>query len=436
MNKEFVTLDNFPYVENSKINSWSLTGIDFYSEGNYWQPIFYLCLRKPLEELGYTVTVKTFDDIDKTKPWFININPEPWKWNNEKSVFDELPSEWIKELKFGKAYLIVNLENEYWTETFYRGFYQQYDMNSNIPLQKIFLLSGSPIIDETHRDFCVKQKRDKCANVIYSPHQNVMFDQLDVEKIFAVEKPIKSKKFNILNREFRWHRPSFVCLLAELDLLEKGHISLGANSNLISSVNEYGGWKKYISEKFLSFRSLYENHENKFVFERMLSGLELIHDKIPICLDMEEFDTNYCRFEYTPVEYMRDSYFHICSSTFFFDFEEISPGWHEKEWKPILAKQPFLILGRPGMLKLMRRFGFLTFSRWIDESYDDIKDDFKRLWVLSREVKRLCELPDHEWDRMLTEMKNVLDYNYETLMKKKYELFFYGGDLKNLISCL
>ena len=88
------------------------------------------------------------------------------------------------------------------------------------------------------------------------------------------------------------------------------------------------------------------------------------------------------------------------------------------------------------MLKLLRSFGFLTFGKWIDESYDGIEDDWDRLYAIAKETERLCNLYDNELDYIILDMKNTLDYNYEVLVNKKWDLFFYGGDLKNLVSYL
>lgn len=62
-----------------------------------------------------------------------------------------------------------------------------------------------------------------------------------------------------------------------------------------------------------------------------------------------------------------ESVFHIVSETS--DYEKF---FTEKIWKPILAKQPFVVHGKSGYLRDLRSLGFETYGDFIDESYDDI----------------------------------------------------------------
>lgn len=436
MNKELVTMDSYPYFSTVNDPAWSLNALSNNTENNYWEPFFYLCLRRSLESLGYTVTVKKFEDIDKSRPWFINLKIIGHAWGNHPGVFSVLPNEWLQQLNSGNAYLIINNEDEYWTESLLKIFYYQFKKDPAIPLHKILIISGASLIHDVHKRYCKENKIVNPVKILFSPHMNVLFNEGDLKFLLRPDQPVKTKKFNTLNREWRLHRPSFVAMLAGLKILDQGHLSLGASSIQIKQANDNGGWKKYLLDTFNAVKNANPRPYNDPVFKLILQGIEIIHDRIPICLDQSEFDTNYAKWEYTPVDYMKDSYFHVCSSTFFFKWEEESPGWHEKEWKPILIKQPFIIKGRPGMLKLLRRFGFLTFDKWIDESYDEIENDWDRLYAIAKETERLCAIPDQQWDAMLVDMQNTLDFNYEVLINKKWDLFFFGGELKNLISYL
>lgn len=436
MNKELVTLDMQPYFNTFTDPGWHLTALSNNTEKGYWEPFFYLCLRRSLESIGYNVTIKKFEDIDKTKTWFINLKIVGHTWTPEASVFSQFPVEWMNELIHGNAYLIINNEDEYWTESLLNLFYQQYEKNPIIPIEKILIISGASMMHEVHKKFCKAKGIKKPVKILFSPHMNVLWNEGDLHFLLKPNKPVKTKKFNTLNREWRPHRPAFVAMLAGLNLLEKAHLSLGVQKWHIKDAEAQGGMRNYLLNMFQTLQKSSFRPSNCPYFKLVYEGIEKIHDKIPICLDYNEFETNYAKWEYTPVDYMKDSYFHVCSSTFFFKWQEVSPGWHEKEWKPILIKQPHIIKGRPGMLKLLRRFGFLTFDKWIDESYDEIENDWERLYAIAKETERLANLSDEEWDSMLVQMQNTLDFNYDVLINKKWDLFFYGGELKNLINYL
>lgn len=436
MNREFVTLDLAEYHEQLHGGPWTCDGVWYNDRFKHNEPFFYLCARNSLEGLGFSLSIKKFNQIDKNCPWFINLGILLHNWQTDQSVFDVIPDELVHELNTGKAYLILNNENEYWTETILRPFYDQYHKNPRIRIDKMFLLSGASMIHEVNERYVKEHNLPYKIKVLYSPHMNVLYLEGYLDFLNRPEPNLKSKKFNTFNREWRLHRPAFVSLLAAMDLLDHAHLSLGAQSQFIREIQQGEGWRHYLLRIFQEQKQIYNRPNDCKVFKLIFQGIESICDKIPICLDVTEFDTNYAKWEYTPVDYMKDSYFHICSSTFFFNWQEVSPGWHEKEWKPILIKQPHLIKGRPHMLKLLRSFGFLTFGKWFDESYDDIEDDWDRLYAIAKETERLSNLSCTELDAMLLDMKNTLDFNYEVLVNKKWDLFFYGGDLKNLVSYL
>jgi hypothetical protein len=85
----------------------------------------------------------------------------------------------------------------------------------------------------------------------------------------------------------------------------------------------------------------------------------------------------------------------------------------EKIFKPIVMKRPFILVGAVGNLEYLRSYGFKTFNRWIDESYDLEPDPDIRLRKIVNEVKKLCALPDYEISQMFKEMQSVLEFNRE-----------------------
>lgn len=61
----------------------------------------------------------------------------------------------------------------------------------------------------------------------------------------------------------------------------------------------------------------------------------------------------------------------------------------EKTFKPFAFRHPFMTYGTPYTLQFLREFGFETFEHVIDESYDSIYDDQKRLTAIGAELARL-----------------------------------------------
>lgn len=96
----------------------------------------------------------------------------------------------------------------------------------------------------------------------------------------------------------------------------------------------------------------------------------------------------------------------------------------EKIFKPIITKRPFILVSSPGNLAYLRKYGFKTFDRWIDESYDEEQDHDKRMIMIVEQLKKLCSMPWVDLLKMFDEMSEVLEFNHQ---------HFYG-QFKEIIS--
>jgi hypothetical protein len=81
-------------------------------------------------------------------------------------------------------------------------------------------------------------------------------------------------------------------------------------------------------------------------------------------------------------------------------------------------KHPFILMAYPGTLKRLRERGYKTFSPFIDESYDNIIDGEQRLEVIFKEISRLCAFTDEQWLEWQTNIKPIVEYNYENFNSK------------------
>jgi hypothetical protein len=97
----------------------------------------------------------------------------------------------------------------------------------------------------------------------------------------------------------------------------------------------------------------------------------------------------------------------------------------EKIIKPIFSLQPFVLVGNRNSLKMLKEYGFKTFDKWWDESYDELK-------YQSRFEKIIEVLEDiSEWDtdkikRTLTEMEETLIHNFNMLIEDKATKSFFN----------
>jgi hypothetical protein len=97
----------------------------------------------------------------------------------------------------------------------------------------------------------------------------------------------------------------------------------------------------------------------------------------------------------------------------------------EKILRPIACGHPFILAAGSGSLALLRRYGFETFSPWINEDYDDIKDSRDRVIAITTEMRRISQLPKSQQNLMIDECRAIA--------KRNQERFFNPDFLKTIV---
>lgn len=98
-------------------------------------------------------------------------------------------------------------------------------------------------------------------------------------------------------------------------------------------------------------------------------------------------------------------------------FDYPCPYISEKVFRPISCKRPFIIVGATHTLKLLQSLGFKTFSSIINESYDNILDPEQRLVAVIEEINNFVKRPISSIIDDVRECKEILDYNFEHLLR-------------------
>lgn len=91
----------------------------------------------------------------------------------------------------------------------------------------------------------------------------------------------------------------------------------------------------------------------------------------------------------------------------------------EKTVRPILMKKPFIIMGPKCFLIHLRQMGFKTFYEFWDESYDGFDGAQKYKKILSL-IDDLSKKPISDVETMYINMQDILDHNYNLLIKQNY----------------
>ena len=114
--------------------------------------------------------------------------------------------------------------------------------------------------------------------------------------------------------------------------------------------------------------------------------------------------------------YGYDALWHVVTETVYYGD---SLHLTEKIFKPIVSKRPFILVGAPGNLAYLKRYGFRTFDQWIDESYDQEQDPTLRINMI---VEQLSKLKNKDIAQQQEQMQEVLEYNHQHFYGKFKEI--------------
>lgn len=92
----------------------------------------------------------------------------------------------------------------------------------------------------------------------------------------------------------------------------------------------------------------------------------------------------------------------------------------EKILRPIACGHPFILAAGPGSLHALRNYGFRTFAGYINESYDEITDNNKRLAAIVQEMHRIQALSDQQRSSLIDSCRQIADYNRKHFFSKKF----------------
>ena len=131
---------------------------------------------------------------------------------------------------------------------------------------------------------------------------------------------------------------------------------------------------------------------------------------LPLRVDYQDhnFIPNHS-FVLSAVEHSQQSFCYLVTETCYWDKKD---HLTEKIFKPIVSRMPFVLAGPAHNLRYLREYGFQTFGRWIDESYDDIEDPLLRIQAIGETMSKICDLSLAELTDMLQAMTPVLEHNY------------------------
>lgn len=196
--------------------------------------------------------------------------------------------------------------------------------------------------------------------------------------------------FNNLFEEKRSYRLTLISMLIQRNLNQFGYISM-SQQDIAKKIKKelYSKYSLLSKEsKYLIYKTLLPNPPSLVIDTDSITGTLSANDNLhTLSLGL----------------------FHLVTETVFYD-EKLHLT--EKIFKPIIAQRPFLLVAAPGNLAYLKSYGFKTFDRWIDESYDLETDHDRRLSKIVDELDKLCKLSQSELQHMYQRMQETLEYNF------------------------
>lgn len=216
-----------------------------------------------------------------------------------------------------------------------------------------------------------------------------------------------NKKFITFNRitgNSRVYRSIFIAELSKRKLLDFGHISYSKVCPV------HGHYKNNILQAHES-NLITSTYADSIINElnTLDTEFKIDHkDRIEILNDSMTLG---------PIKEIIESFVYVVTETCFW---ETKKHLTEKIFKPIVAKQPFILLGCAYNLAYLKEYGFKTFDKWWDESYDNIEDPIDRLQAVVSVLEKICQLDNESLHNLLLDMQSVLDHNYNLFYSENF----------------
>lgn len=298
-----------------------------------------------------------------------------------KSILDYINPISLDLIQNRRATLMIDFEEGFSSDELGFGYLEKLLTDKCIPLDKVYFLFSN-----------LKSRGRYSFNTVILPFgwlkKAKKTEYLEYLSFNDVHENLENKKYNFLcyNQIIRSHRLLLLFFLFKNNLI---------NDNLIS----FDKVSKEELEKYTGF--------SNNLLAKNKSLIDNIERKTPLILDQSDFSKNFVSVP-DVIEHYNQSYFSIVTETL---AQNDSIFFSEKIFKPILMYQPFFLLGCPGSLEKLKEYGFQTFNRWWDESYDLELNLTKRILKILKEVKRFSILREEQKKRIILEMKPVLEHN-------------------------
>jgi hypothetical protein len=356
-----------------------------------------------LEEFNAEITIKTFADYKPDTNGVVVIGLHGG-WNSTKL---KLIKEWfVNDVQRCKAWLdpscliVLDYSMEGFSVEVFGDLYVW--SRENQLDDRLIYVSGDLNICDNYSAWCSQMRVHPVMKVAYYGYFAVWASR----QLTASQQVSCRKRYMSLNRRPHYHRIMMLTLLEQRKLIESGTISMPRDFQEPDI-----GW----DENQWNLRRLWDELKELQIgfLDRYESAFVSLYDKLPLIADRPDFETNHALdfntdlYSEHPINLITET---LCFTTSAFASEKI--------WKPMAAKQIFLVLSGPYYLEGLRKLGFRTFAPYINEDYDLERDPIERANMVARELKRLISISDELFFETIQNCQSVLEHNQQLIVNQ------------------
>jgi hypothetical protein len=378
-------------------------------------------------------------------------------WNNIPNTKGRL----YKKLGFlGKKSIkntfLKNLKNPYYIWT---GCGRIHQLENTVLISKIQnSMKGKEVYFFLYEPLCIKIN-DSYNRSFYSEFgpdddlNNITSDELESIKIFVKNNNINNFRiftsdYNIQLIQTRYPDLKINCLDIFLRDVSTGYSHLLEFENNITKKFWCGNWRytvhRHIIMSYLAtvdgvytwnLKCPYEELEKNNWFDlknleqtdpvryaQLKTGVDYLYNNIFVidqninAVVVEEFNEVFIPGHNAPMhnkqflQSYRNSFCGIINET---RFAQPFGYFSEKTLTALYSKIPIVLVAPPYTLEYLRTFGFKTFDKWWDESYDIETNHHKRIIKIFDVIDYINSKSIEELKIMYSEMEEILNHNYE-----------------------
>lgn len=216
-----------------------------------------------------------------------------------------------------------------------------------------------------------------------------------------------SKKFITMNRltsYARVYRTLLINQLIEKDIINDGFVSYSricphGSDSLVELTNN---------------ASIYNIPDS--LVTQCLNNISNSTNKFRIDFEHADFIPNRS-YTLDPLPNFMESFLHVVTETNYWGRKK---HLTEKIFKPIILKQPFVLVGCAHNLEYLKSYGFKTFDVWWNEDYDSITNDLERMECIGNLIQTICSYSLNQLQEILCDMQEVLEYNYNLFYSREF----------------